>query len=981
MSALTARLLELLPDLKLHREVDNDREVMIYGSPGCGKTRSLGVILDAHLKAGLPSDQMLVNAFTRNATQELRRRLSTEYGLTDNEMPWVRTIHSTCFQLLQLRSEQVVTMSGLREFGESSGYKFQGVLNQRSVDDPYAVGSIVTFGDWCYVAEELRRALVKTIPEIVRMMRLKNPTDTPWGERDAAKFSDTYHEWKQSSGLFDFADMLEIVLRERLRPPVKWIFTDECLPGDSMVTLANGSQMPIREIVERRLSVSVLSYNPATDSIEPKRVTGWHMNPLRGRSLYQAGPLTATGNHPLLVLGKGYVPLERCQILDRVLQLTSENIRPLGEALTVGAINRGRIATWRRLDQLEPRSTGERTSSIRSGASTTRIPSVETRHAGSVVIPHKRSIPHLFRRLCLQLLHQEPSSLHRDSSNSSTQWPQDYHPSAPIVGGQPGLGGLVHGRWIITRQKHVYNSEQSFARRGEVRPGSSDIDGAGMSHPRNQEGSGDLLSLSLRQRIAQAISTIHSSLSHLQASRRSKANPSGSNDQNGAATSILRYLWTPNQQSRNVANLRLQGMRASTIQVDDGTISIAPPRQTRDNNRNLRDLWRSVQHYQEGAGSSSSSNMQRPVPSRLELENIGAPRLQSKAAQLDGSVYCLDVEDNHNFFANGILVKNCQDLTPCQWRVVDMWKEDADYLMAFGDVNQCIFAFSGAIPSEVWERPGHQMYLSHSYRLPSVVHAEALSIINRVPVAERAPGGFEPHYEGGEVDRLFGWADKPEGGMGLAERIAATADDSWLLLVRNRVFAEVARGMLVEGGIPFKDRTSSQGIPDPTRDRGLAIKVAAELNSGRLVRQGRLKQLMRQIYPDQWEVDRTQWSHLYGLPDLMKAGASSRLTEQLWNDPLEAIRMEPYERKYLKRIVKRFGLASLSEKPRVEISTIHGAKGEEADHVATSVSMTRRTYQEYNDNPDGENRVFYVAATRAKKTLIWIAEGHQGYRI
>lgn len=549
MSALTDRLLELLPDLRLHHESDHDREVMIYGSPGCGKTRSLGVILDAHLRAGLPMDQMLVNAFTRNATAELRRRLSTDYGLTDIEMPWVRTIHSTCFQLLQLRPEQTMSMELLRGFGESSGYQFQGVLSQRSLDDPYAVGSVQTFGDWCYITEELRRAMAKTIPEIVAMLRRKNPIGAPWGEREAAAFSESYRDWKRSGGLFDFADMLEVVLRERLRPPVRWVFTDEC-----------------------------------------------------------------------------------------------------------------------------------------------------------------------------------------------------------------------------------------------------------------------------------------------------------------------------------------------------------------------------------------------------------------------------------------------QDLTPTQWRVIEMWKEGADYLMAFGDVDQSIFAFSGAIPSEVWNRPGHQLYLSHSYRLGSVIHAEARSIIGRIPAAERAPEGFDPHYEGGTVDRLFGWADVPEGGLGLADRIKESGKDTWALLVRNRAYADSIRTVLTEAGIPFKDRTSSAGVPDPNSPRGEAIKVAFELNAGRMVRGGRLSRLIRQVYPGQWENNRTTWNRSYSVVDLVEAGASARITQQLASDPLEAIRMEPYERRYLKRILKQFGSDALSDKPRVQVSTTHSFKGEEADHVAASTSMTRRTYAEYQEDPDPESRVFYVAATRAKQSLTWIVDG-QGFRL
>ena len=59
----------------------------------------------------------------------------------------------------------------------------------------------------------------------------------------------------------------------------------------------------------------------------------------------------------------------------------------------------------------------------------------------------------------------------------------------------------------------------------------------------------------------------------------------------------------------------------------------------------------------------------------------------------------------------------------------------------------------------------------------------------------------------------------------------------------------------------------------------------------------------------------------------------------------------------------------LSKRPRVRLSTIHAAKGGEADHVVLLREMARRTYREMDANPDAERRVWYVAATRARSKL------------
>jgi DNA polymerase-3 subunit gamma/tau len=47
---------------------------------------------------------------------------------------------------------------------------------------------------------------------------------------------------------------------------------DECFRYDDLVTLADGSKLPIGKIVEEKLNIEVLSYNEATQNIEPKQI-------------------------------------------------------------------------------------------------------------------------------------------------------------------------------------------------------------------------------------------------------------------------------------------------------------------------------------------------------------------------------------------------------------------------------------------------------------------------------------------------------------------------------------------------------------------------------------------------------------------------------------------------------------------------------------------------------------------------------------
>ena len=70
--------------------------------------------------------------------------------------------------------------------------------------------------------------------------------------------------------------------------------------------------------------------------------------------------------------------------------------------------------------------------------------------------------------------------------------------------------------------------------------------------------------------------------------------------------------------------------------------------------------------------------------------------------------------------------------------------------------------------------------------------------------------------------------------------------------------------------------------------------------------------------------------------------------------------------KEYERVVKMNGY---EDDERITISTIHGVKGSEAEHVAIMTDMAYRSYKYMERYPDDEHRVFYVALTRAKVSI------------
>ena len=63
--------------------------------------------------------------------------------------------------------------------------------------------------------------------------------------------------------------------------------------------------------------------------------------------------------------------------------------------------------------------------------------------------------------------------------------------------------------------------------------------------------------------------------------------------------------------------------------------------------------------------------------------------------------------------------------------------------------------------------------------------------------------------------------------------------------------------------------------------------------------------------------------------------------------------------------------------PTLELSTIHGAKGQEADRVYVCSALTDKLHRGIELKYD-EHRLFYVAVTRTKDELILINDAEAG---
>ena len=84
----------------------------------------------------------------------------------------------------------------------------------------------------------------------------------------------------------------------------------------------------------------------------------------------------------------------------------------------------------------------------------------------------------------------------------------------------------------------------------------------------------------------------------------------------------------------------------------------------------------------------------------------------------------------------------------------------------------------------------------------------------------------------------------------------------------------------------------------------------------------------------------------------------------------EAFTVDPEECLYIREMLRNN--EKLSQDARIKLSTIHSAKGGEADNVLLILDNTktiREALEKSQDKADEENRVWYVGVTRTKQNL------------
>ena len=304
-----------------------------------------------------------------------------------------------------------------------------------------------------------------------------------------------------------------------------------------------------------------------------------------------------------------------------------------------------------------------------------------------------------------------------------------------------------------------------------------------------------------------------------------------------------------------------------------------------------------------------------------------------------------------------VIVDEAQDMSYLQWQVVDKIMKHAARVYLAGDDDQAIFDWAGADPNRLinakdWEKE----VLQQSYRIPKTSHDIADRLITRIK--HRQPKSWRPRdYKG--FSRSY------------AYRLSSDSFNKgqWMILARTNYLLDQIEHDLKQYG-HYYSRGNQPSISNKLsnavsswnklrRKQEISIddvkSIYYYMTVGQGVKRG-FKGMNFQTVPGQTFSYR-ELRENYGL----------LITNNVpWQSALDKV---PSSRSiYLQSIMLR-NKKELSQEPRIKLSTIHGAKGGEADHVMLLTDLSRKADDSFLRNRDSERRVFYVGATRAKKSL------------
>ena len=309
-----------------------------------------------------------------------------------------------------------------------------------------------------------------------------------------------------------------------------------------------------------------------------------------------------------------------------------------------------------------------------------------------------------------------------------------------------------------------------------------------------------------------------------------------------------------------------------------------------------------------------------------------------------------------------VFIDEAQDLSLSQWDMAkSIWDKTGDTFIA-GDDDQAIFRWAGADVDSFITQTGKIMQLTQSYRIPQVVHDVASRIVNKIQ--NRLPKEWRPKTQRG----LLSYYDDFEQ--------VNMKRGNWLVLARTRFMLNELEDQLYSRGFYYENKFKT----NKEQDLYKAITDWENLRKDVDISYDQLERISSYMSQNHFEKQSLKYMDKdanYKMSGLKERGWLK--TDKIW---FEAFDSAPQKKvRYIRRM--RENGEKLNSAPRIILSTIHGVKGGEQDNVVLLTDLSRNTQRNYENNPDDENRLFYVGATRTKNHLHVIRpkDIYKGYKI
>jgi len=300
-----------------------------------------------------------------------------------------------------------------------------------------------------------------------------------------------------------------------------------------------------------------------------------------------------------------------------------------------------------------------------------------------------------------------------------------------------------------------------------------------------------------------------------------------------------------------------------------------------------------------------------------------------------------------------LFIDEAQDLSYLQWKMVKQMWQNVEKTYIAGDDDQAIFKWAGADVDHfiaLKEEVDDIKTLDQSYRIPGgPIHQLSQKIIRKVQ--NRFDKEYRPREEMGVLRR---YSDVTQVDM---------SSGNWLVLTSANHFLDDVKELCELRGWYFQHKGRNS----------INLKLLLALNNWEQWRNGE-------------SLNHLEIKNIYGylgtnVADGFRSGKLFRteekyflkdcqekyglLTDKVWYESFEGL--DNLTENYIRNM--RANGEKINKNPRIIMSTIHGAKGGEADKVLLLQDITNAALETFENDPDELHRLFYTGATRAKKEL------------